>query len=446
MRDPTEVRYARTDDGLDIAYRIGGTGPEDVVLVHGFTTHLDLIQESPWHALWDRRLREHFRVITFDKRGTGLSDRSMGYGSIEDRTRDLLAVMDAAESATASLVGISEGAPMSLVMAAAHRERVSRVVTYGGFARIAYGPDFPGGTAEDVQAAFVQFIRDRWGTGQILGRFFVETPDDAIDTTARHERNSCTPQMAAQIMLANFGIDVRPLLPTISAPLLVLHNAGDPLLPAAWARQIAEQVPGAQYVELEGDFHGTAYVERAAPIVDAAVQFLLGDGAGPPSRLSPTRVLASLLFTDIVGSTDRAVGLGDREWNRLLTDHDRIASQAVEQFGGRLVKQTGDGMLALFDGPSRGVECARTIRDGVRPLGLEIRAAVHTGEIEQRGDDIGGVGVHLCARVLAEAGAGETWVTRTVRDLTAGSALSFRDRGVHPLKGLAEQWQLYSVE
>ena len=445
MAPRPEIRYARTNDGLDIAYAVGGSGPTDVVLIHGFTTHLDLIWDSTWHATWDRLLSEHFRVITFDKRGTGLSERSLGYGSIEERTSDVVAVMDAAGSDRASLVGISEGAPISLVMAATQRERVERVVIYGGFACVAQRPDFPDGVPDDVQDAFEQLIVDRWGAGEIFGRFLIDCPDDAIEGLARLERNSCTPQMAGKIMRANYGIDVRPLLTSIAAPTLVVQTAGDPIVQPAWARAIAERVPGARYLEVDGDFHCTGYVDRAAPLVDAAVEFLLGDNAGP-TPISATRVLSSVLYTDIVGSTDRAVELGDRAWSDLLAQHDSITTQAVNGMGGRLIKQTGDGVLALFDGPSRGIECARAIHAGLRPLGLEIRAAVHTGEIELRGADVGGVGVHLCARVLAAAGNGETWVTRTVRDLTAGSALEFQDRGVHALKGLPEDWQLYSVD
>jgi class 3 adenylate cyclase/alpha-beta hydrolase superfamily lysophospholipase len=445
MSPRPEVRYARTDDGLDIAYSIGGSGPADVVVIHGFTTHLDLIWDSPWHAAWDRHLREHFRVITFDKRGTGLSERSLGYGSIEDRTRDLVAVMNAAGSARASLVGISEGAPISLVMAAAHRDRVERLVIYGGFACVAQGPDFPEGVPEDVQAGFEQLIVDSWGTGEIFGRFLIDSPDEAIEVLAQLERNSCTPQMAGKIMRANYGIDVRPLLASVAAPTLVIQTSGDPVVQPAWARVVAHQVSGARYLEFDGDFHCTSYLDRATPLIEAAVEFLRGDNVRP-TTISPTRVLASVLYTDIVGSTDRAVELGDRAWTAILAQHDSIATHAVSNLGGRLVKQTGDGILALFDGPSRGIECARAIHDGLRPLGLEIRAAVHTGEIELRGDDVGGVGVHLCARVMAAAGDGETWVTRTVRDLTAGSALEFHDRGLHSLKGLPDDWQLYSVD
>lgn len=437
------VCYARTEDGLDIAFTVEGSGDRDVVVVHGFTTHLDLIWDFAWHATWDRHLREHFRVITFDKRGTGLSERTLGFGSIEDRTRDLLAVMDAAGVERASLVGISEGAPISLVMAAAHPDRVDRIVIYGGFACIAQAPDFPQGISDAVQQDFAQLIVESWGTGETFGRLFIESPPEAIDAMAQLERNACTPQMAGKIMRANYAIDVRPLLPSISAPTLVIHNADDPLVQPSWARVIAESVPDAQYLEMEGSFHCTSDVERAAERVMAATQFLLGDTAvaTAPSH----RMLASVLFTDIVGSTDLAVRIGDERWSGLLSQHDAVSAENVERFGGRLVKHTGDGMLALFDGPSRGIDCAQAVREALASAGMELRAGVHTGEVERRGDDVGGVGVHICARVMGAANPGETWVTRTVRDLTIGSALVFEDRGSHQLKGLPEPWHLYAV-
>jgi class 3 adenylate cyclase/alpha-beta hydrolase superfamily lysophospholipase len=403
-----------------------------------------LIWDFAWHTTWDRHLREHFRVITFDKRGTGLSDRSLGFGSIEDRVRDVLAVMEASGSARASLIGTSEGAPMSLVMASAHPERVERMVIYGGFARTLRGPDYPQGIPDAVAATITQRIVGAWGTGETYARYFIDSPDEAIDAMAQLERNACTPQMAGKILQANLAIDVRPMLSSIAAPTLVIHNADDRVVPAAWGRVIAEGVPGARYLEFEGDFHCTSYVDQAVPRVEAAVQFLLGD-AGPTAAVTPSRVLASVLFTDIVHSTAQAVGIGDRDWSELLSHHDAIGAQWVERLGGRFVKQTGDGMLALFDGPSRCIECARAIRRSILPLGLELRAGVHTGEVELRGDDVGGVGVHISARVLASAAPGEIWVTRTVRDLTIGSAIVFRERGVHALKGLQEEWQLYSV-
>lgn len=436
------VSYARTNDGIDIAYTITGKGPRDVVMIHGFTTHLDHIWDQPWHATWDRRLAEHFRILTLDKRGTGLSDRSLGFGSIEDRTRDLVAVMDAAGSERASLVGISEGAPISLSMAAAFPDRVDRIVIYGGWARLAAGPDYPQGAAPDVLDGFARWTGERWGEGECFG-VFIDSPEDVRDMWAHFERNACTPQMAEAILRGYFEVDVRALLPSVKAPTLVIHNAGDPLMPPALGRTISDGVPDAQYREFEGDYHCTSYVERALPRIDAAVEFLLGDGR-PPS-VQTTRILATVLLTDIVGSTERASEVGDAAWGQMLDQHDARARVVVEKLGGRVVKTTGDGILAVFDGPSRGIECASAIAEAVRPLGIGVRAGVHTGEIEERGHDIGGVGVHVAARVAAHARGGEVLVSRTVRDLTLGSALTFDERGIHVLKGVPGEWELFAL-
>lgn len=441
---PPRVEYARTEDGLDIAYTVAGDGPRDVVMSHGFTTHLDLMHNFAWHVTWDRALSEHFRVITFDKRGSGLSDRSLGLGSIEDRTNDLLAVLDAAGSERASLVGISEGAPMSLVLAASKPHRVDRIAIYGGFARLAAGPDFPEGVSPELQTEFVEMMGELWGTGQVLGEIFIDCPPDQLDIAARLERSACTPQMAQDVLRANLSTDVRSILSAISAPTMVLHNEDDPLIDPAAGRAIADGIAGADFRGLPGGWHGTGYVDRALPVVEAAVEFLLGDEAAG-STVSPNRMLASVLFTDIVGSTEQAAELGDASWTGVLSRHDALATSTVERHGGRIVNRTGDGMLALFDGPSRGIECARELRRLIGALGIHLRAGLHTGEIERRGDDVGGIGVHISARVESAAEPGEILVTRTVRDLTAGSGVEFDDRGSHALKGVPEDWQLFAV-
>ena len=333
---------------------------------------------------------------------------------------------------------------MSITMAAAHPERVERVVIYGGFARIGYAPDYPDGIQSDVFDAFAGLIAESWGTGRIFSSFLIDGPDDTVEEMARLERNACTPQMAVAIMRANFDIDVRPLLATVAAPTLVLHNRGDPLVSVTFGRVTAEHVPNCELRQFDGDFHCTSYIDRAVPPIDNAVQFLVG-GDGVPATVATFRRLASVLFTDIAGSTAMAVGVGDRAWSGVLTHHDAVSAAAVERCGGRLVKQTGDGVVAVFDGPSRAIQCARDIRRAVKSLGLDMRAGVHTGEIELRGDDVGGIGVHTSARVMSAAEPGRTWVTRTVRDLTTGSSVEFEDRGGHSLKGVPEEWQLYAV-
>ena len=439
-----QVEYARTDDGVDVAYTVSGAGDRTVVLQHGFTTHLDLMWESPWHATWARQLAQCFRVIQLDKRGTGLSDRSIGTGSVEQRSRDITAVMDAAGVERASLVGISEGAPMALVAAATHPARVERIVIYGGFVRILEADDYPEGVTTEQARAFADWIAKAWGTGQVLGGMFLESPDSLIPALARFERNSCNRQLAGQIMGANTQIDIRPLLPLVQAPSLVLHNSGDVLCPPSWGRAIADLMPSAIYREFDGDFHCTSYVEKAMPRIVAAIDFLQGS-EGAPAQPAGSRRLASVLFTDLVDSTARASAVGDAAWGELLEQHDRRATTAVDALGGRLVKSTGDGILALFDGPSDAIRCARKVTELMRPFDLDVRAGVHTGEVELRGDDVGGIGVNLAARVAALANAGEVLVSRTVRDLTLGSDLEYDSRGTHALKGVSGEWEIFAV-
>ena len=444
---PGEIAFARSEDGIDIAYLVAGDGPRDLVLIFGFTTHLDFLGDVPWMSEWVRRSSEHFRTIVFDKRGSGLSDRSLGLGSIEDRTRDALAVMDAVGSERASFVGISEGGPMAVVCASMHPERVDRMVLYGTMPRIRWAPDYPEGVRPDEADAFVQLIADGWGTGVVIGTYFFQNAADPVQAQAqvvKFERNACTRQLARQIMEANIDIDVRPLLPAVAAPTLVLHTSGDPLVRPAWGRHIGEHIPGARYAEVPGDFHCSWRHSDIDAVIEPALRFLNEDQASQRT-IAPTRVLATVLFTDIVGSTDRAAELGDDRWADLLDQHDACAARSIEQRGGRLIKSTGDGLLATFDGPSRAIDATRSIQAGTANLGLQIRAGVHTGEVERRGADVSGIGVHIAARVAGLAGAGEILATRTVRDLTAGSDLSFERRGEHELKGVPDTWELFAV-
>lgn len=449
MGAPGEIRYARADDGIDIAYLVAGNGPRDLVLIFGFTTHLDLCWDLPWFSQWLRRMSQHFRVILFDKRGTGLSDRSLGIVSIEQRTRDALAVMDAVGSTRASFVGISEGGPMAIVCASMYPERVERIVLYGTMARIQWAPDYLDGAGSDEAEMFVDLVAESWGTGVVLGTWFFQHAAEeaqAISAAAKFERNACTRQMARQIMRANVDIDVRPLLAAVAAPTLVLHVTGDPLLRLAWGRYLADHIPGAILRELPGDHHCSWRHDEADAVIDPALQFLLDDlEPAPPPVEQTQRVLTTVLFTDIVGSTERAVSLGDGEWRRLLDRHDACAADAVARSDGRLIKTTGDGLLAIFDGPSRAIVAGHAILTATGELGLQIRAGVHTGEVERRGTDVSGIGVHIASRVASLAGAGEVLVTRTVRDLTAGSNLAYEPRGDHSLKGVPSTWELFAV-
>jgi len=450
MGAPWEVRYARTSDGIDIAYATYGDGPRDVVLLHGFTTHLDFIGDSPWHAFWTRRLGARFRLIQLDKRGTGLSDRTLGHGSIEDRSRDVLAVMDAVGSNRASIVGISEGGPMSITLAATYPERVDKLVLYGTFARALWAPDYPGGLDAELLDPFVAWVEEAWGSGEVIGTAFItHAPDSeaAARLMSKFERNACTRQMAVEIARRNVEIDVRALLPGITAPTLVMHNIGDPLVPVASARYLAENIVGARYEEAYGDYHCTWVTKEFEPLMDRAMAYLCDDEmATRPARTeAPVRSVATILFTDIVGSTDKAAAMGDDRWGRVLGEHDRHAMDATRRHGGTVIKTMGDGMLALFDGPSRAIQAVQQLQSAVAGLDLQLRAGIHTGEIERTKDDILGIGVHVAARVMGLAGPDEILASRTVRDLAAGSGVQFEDRGAHALKGIPAEWEIYAV-
>jgi class 3 adenylate cyclase/pimeloyl-ACP methyl ester carboxylesterase len=448
---PWDIRYARASDGIDVAYATFGDGPRDVVLIHGFITHLDFIGDSPWHAFWIRRLGERFRVILLDKRGTGLSERTLGHGSIEDRMRDVLAVMDAAGSARASVIGISEGGPIVLAFAATYPERVDKMVLYGCFARLMWAPDYPVGLASELTDPFVTWVEEGWGNGEAVGTFFISHAPDrgaAIRSMAKFERNACTRRMAGEIMRRNLEIDVRDLLAGITVPTLVMHNVDDPVIPVGAGRHLAQHIADAEYEEADGDYHCTWQAKEFAPLMDRAVGFLCGETVAPhpePDIGQMSRALATVLFTDLVGSTDTAVAMGDKRWRAVLSEHDRLARDATHRYGGRVVKSTGDGVLALFDGPSRAIDAVRDLRAALRDLDLRLRAGIHTGEIERTGDDVSGIGVNIASRVMDLADPDEILASRTVRELAAGSGIEFTERGARALKGVPGEWDLYAV-
>jgi class 3 adenylate cyclase/pimeloyl-ACP methyl ester carboxylesterase len=444
---PAEVRYARATGDVDIAYTVFGEGPFDLVVAMGFVTHLDIEWQFPWFQ-GIRAMGQACRVLVFDKRGTGLSDRSLGYGSLEERSDDIRAVMDAAGSQRAVIYGISEAGPMALLFAATYPDRAQALVLYGTWARASQAPGYPIGFSPERVDAFIDFVVREWGSGRAFGGVHIQhVPDDAEAARflAKFERNACTPQMVAEIERRNFEIDVRPILPTISVPTLVMHCAKDPLVPVEAGRYLGEHIPGARYVEIDGDFHGSWRIEDMAKLGPPLVEFLgsIGFEEPPPPA---TRALATILFTDIVGSTERAAHMGDRVWREMLDKHDATAAERVAESGGRLVKTTGDGLLATFDRPSAGIQAARTIRDSVGAFDVEIRAGVHTGEVELRDGDVGGIGVHIGARIAALAGPGEILVSRTVKDLVTGSEIRLQDRGTHTLKGVPDTWQVYAVD
>lgn len=451
MTTPSTVQYARTSDGLDIAYTIIGDGPVDALMVNGFTTHLDFLGDSPWHAYWMRRLGERFRVITFDKRGSGLSDRSMGLGSVEDRVRDLTAVMDAAGSERAHIIGISEGGPISLSFAATYPERVDKLVLYGAFARVPWAPDYPIGIELELANEFAAMTEQVWGTGEVFSTMFLThapDPESALRFMAKFERNACTRQMAGEMMRRNIELDVRGLLPGITAPTIVVHNTGDSLVDIELGRYLGKNIPHAEYVEGQGDYHCTWQPREFAPLMDQIMRFLCDEAVAQTAARETTRqtrAVATVLFTDIVGSTDLAASLGDTQWSGILREHDKIADEATRGFGGRVVKSTGDGMLAVFDGPSRAIGAVRELRNRLGPLDLQLRAGIHTGEVERNGDDVAGLGVHIAARVMCEAGPGEVVTSRTVKDLAVGSGIEFTELGARVLKGVPGEWDLFQV-
>ncbi|MGH8977443.1 MAG: alpha/beta fold hydrolase [Acidimicrobiia bacterium] len=437
MTDPS-VRYARSGD-VEIAYAVLGDGPIDLVYVPGFISHLDLFREIPPFATIVRELSRFARLIVFDKRGTGLSTRDAGFGSLAERMDDIRAVMDDAGWEHANVFAVSEGGPLALLFAATYPDRVQRLVISGSFACLLPRED-PRVAEFDVER-FAGWVERNWGSGAILQRF-IATPDDATAQAlaARYERSATTPRLAGDIMRGNLEIDVRPILDAISVATLVVHHRGDPIVPMERGRELADSLPHPTFVELPGDFHLAWQPDLNTPLIDRVQTFLTGE----MDRVATERVLATVMFTDIVDSTKRAADLGDRRWRAMLDHHDTSSNRVVARFGGRIVKQTGDGLLVTFDGPARAVECARVLRD---TLGREvpIRAGLHTGEVERRGDDVGGIGVHIAARVAALAGPSEVLVSRTVRDLVVGSDLAFEDRGTHELKGMPEAWQLYAA-
>lgn len=443
MSPATEVHYAHSRDGIDIAYQVLGDGPVDIVFVPGFVSHLDLTTTlSPFAAIGDH-LSQIGRVLTFDKRGTGLSDRTLGFGSLEARMHDIRAVMDAAEMSEAHIFGISEGGPLALLYSAHYPDRVTSLALYGTFARLLEAPDYRIGVDPALMESFLALVRSRWGSGDALPFFVQEIPEaeEIRRAVARYERNACTPQMASDIIRLNAEIDIRSLLPTVRVPTLVLHSSGDRLVPVANARYMAEHLPDARFVEGAGDFH-ISWDPSELWFLDEVEGFFVGER---PRTQKSQRVLATVLFTDIVGSTEQAAALGDRVWRKVLDRHDSACADAVGHSGGRVVKTTGDGLLATFDSPSSGVECARNIRARLADVGVRVRAGVHTGEVELRRDDVGGIGVHIGARIAALADPDEIWVSRTVKELTTGSGLNLTGRGRHTLKGVPERWDLFSL-
>jgi pimeloyl-ACP methyl ester carboxylesterase len=441
---PPKTRYARSGDA-SIAYQVVGEGPIDLVLVLGFATHLELQWESPPFARLFERIGSFSRLILFDKRGTGLSDPVSEVPTLEQRIDDVRAVMDAAGSEQAALFGVSEGGPMSALFAATHPERVTALVLHGAMGRTTEAPDYPWATPADaLRESAAEFIAPYWGVeGDVLLELFAPSlagNPEAAEFSARMERSAASPAMVQQIFEMFLDIDVRAVLPTIHVPTLVLHRRGDRVVNRHAGEELAAQIPGARYVELPGIDH-LPWAGDAEAVLGEVEEFLTGARSVP----EPDRVLATVMFTDIVGSTEKAARLGDARWRELLAAHHAAVRHELTRFRGREVKTLGDGSLATFDGPARAIRCGQAISEAARASGLEVRIGLHSGEVEVIEEDVGGIAVHIAARVAALAAAGEVLVSSTVRDLVAGSGIAFLDRGTQRLKGISDEWRLFAA-
>jgi class 3 adenylate cyclase len=432
------IRYADAG-GVSIAYRVVGKGPLDLVWVPGLMSNLEMDLESPPFERLVQRLASFSRLMLFDKRGMGLSDRNVGAPTLEERMDDVRAVMDAVGSDHAALIGVSEGGPMSVMFAATYPERTVALVLYGTCARFTSDVDYPHGR-EAAIAELYRILDNGWGTGESLR---VWAPSrlgkPAIrEWFARFERTAGSPHTIRDLLDTLVGIDVRAVLPSVSVPTLVLHATDDTTTTIGAGRWLADHIQGARFVEIPGE-HSTAQVSDR--FADEVESFL----TGRRHAVATDRVLSTVLFSDIVGSTEQAATVGDRRWREILDQHDAVVSRQIDRHRGRRVKATGDGVLATFDGPARAIACGCELRDSLQSLGVDLRVGLHTGEIELRDGDIGGIAVHIGARVAQLANAGEVLVSRTVTDLVTGSGIEFADRGLHQLKGVPGTWQLFAV-
>jgi len=448
--DAPEVQYAKSED-INIAYSVVGNGPFDLVFVAGWVlSSLEVAWEGP-PADFFRRLATFSRLILFDKRGTGLSDRTTGIPDLETRMDDIRAVMDAVGSKRAAVMGVSEGGPMTLLFAATYPERTVAAILYGTGPSNLRADDYPWVPTREEMNESIRRNAPRFGTQEWVDEKLEQlAPSLAQNEEAkrwwrRWVRTSTSPAAALALVRMNAEIDARHILSAIRVPTLVIHRVDDKVNLIEEGRYMAERIPGAQMVELEGIDHGW-WVQRE-PIVRETERFLRGIwDRGEWDIVESDRVLATVLFTDIVGSTAKLAELGDRRWRELLQQHHALVRRHLVRFRGREIDTTGDGFFASFNGPARAIRCALAITEGVRELGLDVRAGLHAGECEVINGKVGGIAVHIGARVAAQAAPGEVIVSSTVKDLVAGSGIRFQDRGATELKGLPGEWRLYSVE
>lgn len=442
MFQAPETKYARSGDTY-IAYQVVGEGPIDLLYIPGWTySHVDLIWEWPLAADYLRRLASFSRLIIFDKRGIGASDRQAKVPTIENHLDDVNAVLDAAGSDEAAIFGFSEGGALALLFAATYPSRVRALVTYGSFARVLRADDYPWGLPAKLVPGLRSSLRELWGTGVELSVFAPSAADneEAVKAQARLTRAAASPSAALSYFDMLVQIDIRHVLPTIQTPTLVIHRRDDRAVRWEASRFLADQIQGARFLELEGENH-IPWFDDYTDLVEAVQEFLTG--ARPAPRTD--RVLATVLFSDLVASTEKAAAVGDSRWRTLLDSVDDIVREHVEGNRGRVVKTMGDGHLATFDGPARAIQAAQAIRAGIRPLGLQCRIGLHCGEVEVRGDDVGGIGVHIGARISRLAAPEEILVSRTLADLVVGSGFGFESLGDHDLKGVPGTWEVLAV-
>lgn len=438
-----ETKYARSGD-VCIAYQVTGDGPVNMVLAPGTMSHLDLDWEIPSRAAYFSAMSRHFRLVRFDKRGTGLSDRPTHMATLEERTDDIRAVMDAAGLQKAHIFGVSEGGSMASLFAATYPQRTESLLIWGAQARWVATEGHPWGQTQTEHDEMLEMIRHEWpsveyitGPGAGLGK---DVDPARLAAIVRYMRSAGSPAAVLAYETMNGEIDTRSILPLIQARTLVMNRTGDPVAHVEAARDMAARIPGAIFKEYPGDNH-SMMLDDMETIISDIREFVTGER---PSELSD-RILATVLFLDIVGSTDKAVELGDSAWKHLLNSYYAIVRKELARYRGVETNNAGDGFLATFDGPGRAVSCGLAIARNVRELGIEVRVGVHTGECERMGDNVGGIGVHIGARVMGEAGPGRVVVTSTVKDLVAGSGLLFEDQGYKDLKGVPGPWRLFEA-
>jgi pimeloyl-ACP methyl ester carboxylesterase len=438
-----QTRYARSGD-VTLAYQVVGDGPADLLLVPGFLSHVEWSWELPASARFLRRLASFSRLIVFDKRGTGMSDPVDGIPSPEERAKDIAAVLDAAGSERAALLGVFDGAALAMVFAAQQPDRVSSLALYAGLAKFTQGDGYELGWSPAAIQLYLSATEEGWGSSEGAALLAPSLADDAAYKSwfARLLRLGASPGRAVSLMRMNTELDVRDRLASLQAPTRVLHRAGDRFVDGGHSRYLAEHIPGARLVELPGDDHWP-FAGNAEALLGEVEEHVTGARRTSPE---PERVLTTLLFTDIVGSTEQVTRLGDRRWKELLEHHNALVRKELQRYRGRELNTTGDGFFATFDSPTQAIRCAAAARDAVRQLGLELRAGVHTGECELHGHDLGGIAVHVGARIAAAAGAGEILVSSTLSELVAGSDIRFTERGLFTLKGVERERLLFAAE